>query len=245
MTHNKLLIFIPLLILAACSPAPQPTSEPTPEATATQPAAVLPSSTPETTTVTPTNSPVPEPTSTTLALATPTVQPIQIFFPTVIPQEGAEYRPPLYPIPWSLSPYDHFYFARPIGATYPAVTDIGYLYGGLYFGPDAAHSGIDIPAPRGAEVLAAAPGTVVWAGYGLYSGSQYNTQDPYGLAVAIRHDFGYQNQPLYTIYAHMDEIDVMVGQWMDTGETLGNVGTTGLTTGPHLHFEVRLGKNDF
>lgn len=170
---------------------------------------------------------------------------LQLFFPTFIPAEGAEYRPPLYPTPWAISPFDHFYFAAPIAATYPGDPVWDYRYGGIYFGPDVIHSGIDLPAPRGAEVLAAGPGTVVWAGIGLYSGSSYNLKDPYGLAVAIRHDFGYKNQPLYTVYAHMEEVDVIVGQWVNTGDVVGNVGDTGMTTGPHLHFEVRLGENDF
>ncbi len=133
-------------------------------------------------------------------LPTDTISPMQLFFPTVIPAKGAEYRPPLYPTPWALSPYDHFYFAAPIAAAYPGDPIWDYRYGGIFFGPDVIHTGVDLPAPRGAEVLAAGPGTVVWAGYGLYSGSSYNLKDPYGLAVAIRHDFGYKDQQLYTRY---------------------------------------------
>ena len=170
---------------------------------------------------------------------------MQMFFPTVIPAEGAEYRPPLYPTPWALMPYDHFYFAAPIAATYPGSPLGDYRYGGTGFGADVIHTGIDLPAPRGAEVLAAGPGTVVWAGIGLYSGSINYLEDPYGLAVAIRHDFGYKDQPLFTVYAHLDEVDVIVGQWVKTGDVVGNVGSTGNTTGPHLHFEVRLGENYF
>jgi murein DD-endopeptidase MepM/ murein hydrolase activator NlpD len=188
---------------------------------------------------------LPLPSDTPLPLPTMTVSALQLFFPTVVPVAGAEYRPPLYPVPWALSAHDHFYFTRPISAFFPSEPVWDYRYGGIYFGPDVIHSGIDLPAPRGTEVLAAGPGTVVWAGIGLYSGSTYNTNDPYGLAVAIRHDFGFDNQPLYTVYAHMDEIDVVVGQWLDTGQVVGNVGTTGITTGPHLHFEVRQGANDF
>ncbi len=50
---------------------------------------------------------------------------------------------------------------------------------------------------------------------------------------------------LYTIYGHMDEIDVVEGQHVETGDPLGLVGETGTVTGPHLHFEVRLGENSF
>ena len=170
---------------------------------------------------------------------------LQLYFPTVIPIKGAEYRPPLYPVPWALSPYDHFYFAAPIAAAYPADPELDYLYGGVFFAPDIIHTGVDLPAPRGTNVLAAGPGTVVWAGLGLYTGSPASLKDPYGLAVAIRHDFGYKNLALYTIYAHMDEVDVIVGQWLNTGDRVGKVGSTGNATGPHLHFEVRLGDNSF
>lgn len=246
MKFSRLLALALLFSLTACAPEATPVGAPvsTPMAE-TRPNEAVPSQTQETLLVEPTGSPVPQATNTIAILPTSTAGAMQILFPTVIPEEGAEYRPPLYPVPWALSPIDHFYFARPIAATYPAATDTGYLYGGLFFGPDNAHTGIDLPAPRGTEVLAAGPGTVVWAGMGLYSGWLGNTQDPYGLAVAIRHDFGYKDQPLYTVYAHMEEIDVVVGQWVDTGDVLGNVGDTGLTTGPHLHFEVRLGENDF
>ena len=168
-----------------------------------------------------------------------------MFFPTVIPEEGAEFRPPIHLVPWALTPYDHFYFVWPIAAVYKATPVWDYRYGGIYFGPDIIHTGIDLPAPLDTEVMAAGPGTVVWAGYGLYSGVKDNRDDPFGLAVAIRHDFGYNNLPLFTVYAHMSEVDVIPGQWVNTGDLVGNVGETGMTTGPHLHFEVRLGENDF
>jgi murein DD-endopeptidase MepM/ murein hydrolase activator NlpD len=118
-----------------------------------------------------------------------------------------------------------------------------YRYGGEFF-QDVVHTGVDIPAPKGTPVLAAGPGTVVWAGYGVYRGG-YDPTDPYGLAVTIRHDFGYQNQVLYTVYGHLDEIDVAEGQHVETGDVLGLVGETGRVTGPHLHFEVRIGNNSY
>jgi murein DD-endopeptidase MepM/ murein hydrolase activator NlpD len=63
--------------------------------------------------------------------------------------------------------------------------------------------------------------------------------------VAIRHDFGYHAQPLYTVYAHMRAVDAAIGQRVETGQSLGEVGDTGYTTGPHLHFEVRIGENSY
>ena len=245
-------------LLVACSPSAtktNPALTPTAQSTYRLINTIPPKATSTSTPILPTATPAPL-TSTATLLASPTIevtQPIptatisaqQIFFPTVIPVEGAEYRPPLYPIPWVISPYDHFYFAAPIAAAYPGDPVADYRYGGIYFGPDVIHTGIDIPAPRGADVLAAGPGTVVWAGIGLYSGSQYNLKDPYGLAVAIRHDFGYKDQQLFTVYAHMEDVAVIVGQWVNTGTVVGHIGDTGNTTGPHLHFEVRLGENDF
>jgi murein DD-endopeptidase MepM/ murein hydrolase activator NlpD len=246
---RKYSIFL-AIFLAACSlPSKQPTHPPTTGSTLAQSTSTSLFPT-ETSVIATTPLPgdeqfVPTASDTPLPLPTSTMGAMQLFFPTVIPAPGAEYRPPLYPTPWALSPYDHFYFAAPVAATYPGDPITDYLYGGIFFGPDVVHTGVDIPSPRGAEVLAAGPGTVVWVGYGLYSGELNNRNDPYGMAVAIRHDFGYHDQPLYTVYAHMQEIDVTMGQWVDTGTVVGHVGSTGMTTGPHLHFEVRLGENDF
>ena len=65
------------------------------------------------------------------------------------------------------------------------------------------------------------------------------------MAVVLRMDFGYKDQPLYTVYAHMSEILAQRGQHVDTGDVLGLVGATGATTGPHVHFEVRWAENSF
>lgn len=118
-----------------------------------------------------------------------------------------------------------------------------YRYGGTFI-ESFIHTGIDIPAPNGTPVLAAGSGKVIWAGYGLYFQSE-RFSDPYGLAIAIQHDFGYKGKLLYTIYGHMDSLIVERGQTVRSGESIGFVGETGKTTGPHLHFEVRVGENDF
>ncbi len=153
------------------------------------------------------------------------------------------WRPPLYPTPWAPTLYDHFLFASPIAANQINVPVSDYRYGGVFF-EDIVHTGIDIPAPKGTPILAAGAGTIIWAGYGVFAGG-YDPKDPYGLAVTIKHDFGYQNQALYTIYGHMSETNVVQGQHVETGDLLGLVGETGVVTGPHLHFEIRLGENSF
>lgn len=89
------------------------------------------------------------------------------------------------------------------------------------------HSGIDIGAPSGAPIHAAADGTVVSAGW----------NGGYGNAVIIDHGDG-----LATLYGHMSKIGVSGGQ-VSQGEVIGYVGSTGNSTGPHLHFETRVNGN--
>lgn len=183
----------------------------------------------------------------------PTVQPeengdngdfLNLVFPTPGPAPISAWRPPLYPVPWAADEYDHFFFQRPIAADEINWPVADYRYGGILFGPNIVHTGVDIDAPDGTPVLAAASGKVIWVGYGLFS-VEGNMQDPYGMAVAIRHDFGSNGKRLFTVYAHMRATNVTLGQLINAGDQLGEVGETGATTGPHLHFEVRLGRNYF
>ncbi len=229
-------------VLAACAPAP------TPEPTAT-PVMVfptlgpLPSATPTIESILGPLCPNPD-----CIYVTPsggTLEPLRFDLPTPGAEPISAWRPPQYSVPLALDPNDHFYFARPIGADQVNWPIADYRYGGTFLSKEVTHTGVDIPAKAGTPVLAAGPGTVLWAGWGLFSGTPGNIYDPYGIAVAIRHDFGYQGKPLYTIYAHMSDVNVAVGQWVDTGTQLGIVGSTGYTTGPHLHFEVRLGENSY
>ena len=176
---------------------------------------------------------------------TPTkLPPLRFTIPTPDAEPVSEWRPPLYPVPWAIAPHDHFYFVRPIAANEINWPLQNYRYGGVFF-ENVVHTGIDIPAEEGTPILAAGSGTVVWSDWGFFSGTSDNKDDPYGQAVVIEHDFGYKGEALYTVYAHMSRIDVTRGQWVNTGDQLGLVGKTGQTTGPHLHFEVRLAKNDF
>ena len=185
----------------------------------------------------------PSPTADATPTATIPPDPLEFVYPTQGILPVTLWRPPLYPTPWAPTLYDHFFFASPIAANEINTPVSDYRYGGVFF-EDIVHTGVDIPAPKGTPILAAGPGTVTWAGYGVYQGG-YDPADPYGLAVTIRHDFGYQNQALYTVYGHMDEINVVEGQHVETGDLLGLVGETGVVTGPHLHFEVRMGENSF
>ena len=154
------------------------------------------------------------------------------------------WRPPLYPVPWALSENDHFYFVRPVAADEVNWPLSSYRYGGIFFSPDAPHTGVDIVVGEGTPVYAAGPGQIVWAGTGLLFGDD-NNDDPYGLAVAIEHDFGWDNKPLYTLYAHLSKILINKGDYVKTGDLIALSGATGMVTAPHLHFEVRVGTNNY
>ena len=175
----------------------------------------------------------------------PTIEPFRFVLPTPGAEPVSGWRPPLYPVPWAVSAYDHFYFARPIAADTVNWPLAEYRYGGVFFAPNIIHTGVDIDAADSAPILAAGPGTVIQADWGLYTEAPGNENDPYGQAVVIKHDFGYKGLPLFTIYAHMSKIIAYEGERVETGDVLGLVGETGATTGPHLHFEVRWGENTF
>lgn len=87
------------------------------------------------------------------------------------------------------------------------------------------HTGIDIPAPTGTSAVAVASGTVISAGY----------QGSYGNTVMIRHDNG-----LVSLYAHNSALVVSVGDRVEKGQVVSKIGSTGRSTGPHLHFEIRV-----
>ena len=87
------------------------------------------------------------------------------------------------------------------------------------------HEGMDFSASIGTPIYATGNGTVVKAGW----------QSGYGRIVKINHGYGYE-----TWYAHMNKIDVRVGQKVVRGEVIGEVGNTGKSTGPHLHYEVHV-----
>jgi len=168
--------------------------------------------------------------------------PTQVFS-TPTSQSLTDWNPPLVSQPYALGQYEHFYLSRPIGSNSINWPVPSYLYGNTDDITEFSHSGLDFAAPVNTPIMAAASGKVVFAGYGLVLGKG-NTEDPYGIAVAIRHDFSYYGYEILTIYAHMNETAVVEGQTVEQGQVIGYVGITGNTTGPHVHFEVRLFKDD-
>jgi len=121
------------------------------------------------------------------------------------------------------------YGSAPSGKfAWPVAGRIQSGFGNRYhpiFGYNRFHSGIDIVASYGTPVKAADGGQVVQAGY--FGG--------YGYSVMLYHGGGFA-----TWYAHLSSINVSMGQSVQRGQVIGLVGSTGWTTGPHLHFEVRI-----
>lgn len=108
-------------------------------------------------------------------------------------------------------------------------TSYGAKDANMWKGSNNKHTGQDYAAPVGTKVQAVADGTVI--DEGLDSG--------YGIYVQLDHHDGYQS-----IYGHLSKKNVKVGDTVKKGQVVGLVGTTGNVTGPHLHFEVRKGKNN-
>ena len=130
--------------------------------------------------------------------------------------------PPPAPDPPAAPPADATGFVWP--ASGPVTSPFGPRTHPI-FGTSGQHDGIDIGAGYGSPVVAATSGTVVSAG----------NQGGYGNAVAISHDNG-----LATFYAHQASLVVSAGEAVSRGQVIGYVGSTGYSTGPHLHFEVRV-----
>ena len=125
---------------------------------------------------------------------------------------------PLFPTLW------------PIDGGYGSIStefgpNIHPIYGGLYL-----HIGIDISYLRGAAVVASANGKVIEVV------SDEENPKNYGNYITIRHEFGY-----YTRYAHLDRVWVKEGDIVAQGQHIGDLGNTGLSSGAHLHYEVRFG----
>jgi len=133
---------------------------------------------------------------------------------------------------------------RPIGLTDRHWIDVGYPYGSTAGNKYAPHHGVEFYNPAGTLVLAAADGLVIVAGTD-YDESYSDALAFYGNLVIIEHDIEGFGVPIYTLYGHLLDISVSVGDSVSAGDQVGTVGMTGWAIGPHLHFEVRLGENSY
>lgn len=118
--------------------------------------------------------------------------------------------------------YDGGVFLWPCPASHRVTSDYGYRTSPTA-GASTYHKGIDIGAPYGSSIIAAAGGEVTFAGYSSGAGNY----------VIINHGSG-----LRTVYMHASSLNVSVGQTVSAGDTVAFVGSTGISTGNHLHFGV-------
>lgn len=121
----------------------------------------------------------------------------------------------------SASSYGSGSFIWPVPYTHNITSEFGMRWGRLHGGIDIADGGV-----YGQPIVAADSGTVILAG---------NQGDGYGNYVIIDHGNGYK-----TLYGHMSSVAAYTGQQVSQGEVIGYVGSTGNSTGPHLHFEIRV-----
>lgn len=113
---------------------------------------------------------------------------------------------------------DRLPFALPLDGGYRFTSPFGYRWGRL-------HAGIDLAGPVGMKVKAPADGTVIDAGW----------ENGYGQMIRLQHQFG-----VSTVYGHLSRIKVKIGQKVSRGDVIGDSGNTGRSTGPHLHYEIRV-----
>lgn len=218
----------PADIEATPEPTPEPTAEPTQEPTPTPESTATPAPTAEPTAV---------PTATPGVTATPTAVPTSTPEPSAVPSASPVVTPTSTPTP-TPSPQP---VVNPVKLEHEVLTD--YETGGLYLFPvpdgdeitqeySEQHKAWDIAAVTGSAVVAAEEGTVTYVQ--IWDGS-YDTTGmmSYGHMIQIEHPDGNT-----TLYAHLSEINVQQGEKVVRGQRIGRVGSTGNSTGPHLHFEV-------
>ena len=174
-------------------------------------------------------------TSTPLPTETPTLAPTA----TATPQPT--FTPPALP---GTSENEHYWLRRPISEGYAFWTDKTYPYGSTRSGTLRPHHGVEFNVTSRTPVLSAGAGTVVVAGND--EATAFGPQpDFYGNLVIIEHETRYRDQPVYTLYGHLSEIGVVPGQRVESQQVIALSGASGVADGPHLHFEVRIGRNDY
>ena len=208
----------------------------------------------------PTNTPVPTATETLTptAIPSPTAMPSPTAVPSPTPvdrtcpidsPEKPDYQSAyLSPVPWPTPNSEmseaHFWFVKPLPEEQLIAVNPAYPYGSDSNGRYLLHNGIDSLADKGVDVFAAGSGTVAYAGedadvlYGWRC-------DWYGNLVVIEHDELWLGQPVYSLYGHVLDVSVTTGQRVEAGDRVAEVGFGGVATHPHLHFEVRVGSNEF
>lgn len=177
------------------------------------------------------------------------IQPTATPAPTACPPDTCTYAEALF-------------MQRPIQPPGQDSFDTSYRFGTTQSGLRDPHHGVEFLNPFGTPVLAAGDGVVVVAGPDMDPTSPHGVwpityhgpySNFYGNLIVIEHtlpaglagSLPAEAQPVYSLYGHLSQIDVQVGQTVQTGQEIGKVGQAGIATGSHLHFEVRVGENSY
>jgi murein DD-endopeptidase MepM/ murein hydrolase activator NlpD len=202
---------------------------------------------------TPTVTLTPTPEATSTASATTTYTPHPRDTNTPLPTKTPRPSPTLMPTNTPINVLEHFILGRPVPPNAVGIVPSWvYLYGSTEHGNLEVHHGEEFVNPIGTPLLAVADGTVVVAGNDskprcgddgtVVCGDYLNF---YGNLVVVKLDQTFDNQAIFTMCGHMNTVGVAVGRHVNAGDQIGTVGQTGIALGPHCHFEVRLGVNDY
>ena len=196
-------------------------------------------------------------TGTPIPTVTPTASPTLKPSPTTEPDRSCpEYSPlkPEYdrfflspdrwPTPDTAIAEPHFWLSKPLPGAGRTLINQRFPYGWDENGRLLLHNGVDISEDLGTPVLAVADGTIVVAQSDLNAWYGWRC-DWYGHLVVLELDEIWQDQPIYALYGHVLNLKVEAGQRVSRGEPLAEIGFGGAATNPHLHFELRVGENQF
>lgn len=173
---------------------------------------------------------------------------VLLWVPAVLTQDATPTRETIDLAPLSATAFaeiervEHNILHRPIELAEDKThwIDRGYAYGDTRLNTRPVHLGVEFVNERNTAVYAAKAGRVVFAGED--SDTQLGPMlDYYGKVVVLSHDLSsLAGQRLFTLYGHLERIDVKTGQMVDDQARLGRVGSSGVALGAHLHFEVRV-----
>lgn len=220
-----------------------PTFTPIPTATATDLPTLAPTNTPVPTL---TDTPLPSPTAT--HTSTPTPQPANLACPEVSPAVPNYKKYWLGNEPWPTpitNPQAHFWMDKPLPGGGRYLINQTFPYGWDQSGRLVLHNGVDSGGGGlGTELAAVADGTIVTARADTNEWWGFRC-DWYGQLVVLELDQKFDGKSVYALYGHVLNIAVEEGQRVQRGEVVAEVGFGGAAVVPHLHFEVRVGENNY
>jgi murein DD-endopeptidase MepM/ murein hydrolase activator NlpD len=225
-------------------PTVVPTAVPTAALPATATAVATQTSVP-TATPNPTNTPTDAPTPTPFSTYTPEPNRNCPNPAPLKPDYGRYFlSPQAWPVPNEANASSHFWLSKPLPGGGRLLINQTYPYGYDGNGRYLLHNGIDSAEALGTPLLAVADGTIIVAQADDHELFGWRCAW-YGRLIILELDETWQGQQIYALYGHVLEISVEVGQRVQRGEQIAEVGFGGAASVPHLHFELRIGSNSF